>query len=142
MQITIRFDKDSSKWVDKNFEFNRLFVKTQHEYIKDLSKHQGYIYLNTIYELLGLRWDPYDEIYAGYLSEMVNLKFLLHRAILVEKFVLIFSQNIKIEPLTTALSFYPRLEFSTQVTEKHVKLISEKFPGLKIWKNILKGGRI
>ncbi len=61
MQITIRFDKDSSKWVDKNFEFNRLFVKTQHEYIKDLSKHQGYIYLNTIYELLGLRWDPYDE---------------------------------------------------------------------------------
>lgn len=101
MQITIRFDKDSSKWVDKNFEFNRLFVKTQHEYIKDL----------------------------------------LHRAILVEKFVLIFSQNIKIEPLTTALSFYPRLEFSTQVTEKHVKLISEKFPGLKIWKNILKGGR-
>jgi len=36
--------------------------------------------------------------------------------------------------------FYPRLEFSTQVTEKHVKLISEKFPGLKIWKNILKGG--
>lgn len=47
----------------------------------------------------------------------------------------------KIGPLTTALSFYPRLEFSTQVTEKHVKLISEKFPGLKIWKNILKGGR-
>ena len=22
---------------------------------------KGYIYLNTIYELLGLRWDPYDE---------------------------------------------------------------------------------
>ena len=81
------------------------------------------------------------KMYAGYLSEMVNLKFLLYRAILVEKFVLIFSQNIKIEPLTTALSFYPRLEFSTQVTEKHVKLISEKFPGLKIWENILKGGR-
>lgn len=81
------------------------------------------------------------KMYAGYLSEMANLKFLLHRAILVEKFVLIFSQIIKTEPLTTALSFYPRLEFSTQVTEKHVKLISEKFPGLKIWKNILKGGR-
>ena len=81
------------------------------------------------------------KMYDGYLSEMVNLKFLLYRAILVEKFVLIFSQNIKIEPLTTALSFYPRLEFSTQVTEKHVKLISEKFPGLKIWENILKGGR-
>jgi hypothetical protein len=47
----------------------------------------------------------------------------------------------KIEPLSTALSFYLRLEFRTQVTEKHVKLISEKFPGLKIWKNILKGGR-
>lgn len=78
---------------------------------------------------------------AGYLSEMVNLKFLLPRTILVEKFGLIFSQIIKTEPLTTALSFYPRLEFSTQVTEKHVKLISEKFPGLKIWKNILKGGR-
>lgn len=46
--------------------------------------------------------------------------------------------NEEIEPLTTALSFYPRLEFSTQVTEKHAKLVSEKFPGLKIWKNILR----
>lgn len=81
------------------------------------------------------------KMYAGYLSEMVNLKFLLLRAILVEKFVLIFSQIIKIEPLLAALSFYPRLKFSMQVTEKHVKLISEKFPGLKIRKNILKGGR-
>ena len=61
MQITIRFDKNSSKWVDENFEFNRLLVKTQHKYIKKLYKHQGYIYLNTIYELLGLRWNPYKE---------------------------------------------------------------------------------
>ncbi len=61
MQITIRFDKNSSKWVDENFEFNRLLVKTQHEYIKDLCKHQGYIYLNTIYELLGLKWNPDNE---------------------------------------------------------------------------------
>ena len=61
MQITIRFDKNSSKWVDENFEFYRLLVNTQHEYIKKLYKHQGYIYLNTIYELLGLRWNPYKE---------------------------------------------------------------------------------
>lgn len=61
MQITIRFDKNSSKWLDENFEFNKLFAKTQHEYIKALCKYQGYIYLNTIYELLGLKWNPYDK---------------------------------------------------------------------------------
>ena len=61
MQITIRFDKDRSKCAYENFEFNKVFVKAQCEYIKDLCKYQGYIYLNTIYELLGLKWNPYNE---------------------------------------------------------------------------------
>lgn len=106
MQITIRFDKDSSKWVDENFEFNRLFIKAQHEYIKDLCKHQGYIYILIRYmNFWGLAGIHMTKMCAGYLSEMVNLKFLLPRTILVEKFGLIFSQIIKTEPLTTALFF-------------------------------------
>lgn len=38
-----------------------------------------------------------------------------------------------------ALSFYPRLESSTEVTEKHGILIFEKMPGGKISKIFLKG---
>lgn len=61
MQITIRFDKNSSLWEDKNFEFNRLFVKAQVLYITDYYRAHGYIYLNKIHELFGIKWNPHDE---------------------------------------------------------------------------------
>lgn len=47
----------------------------------------------------------------------------------------------EIEP-AMALSFYPRLEASTEVTKKHAILIFEKMPGGKIPKILLKGVRI
>nr|DAE23720.1 MAG TPA: hypothetical protein [Siphoviridae sp. ctcj91] len=46
-------------------------------------------------------------------------------------------ENEKTEPLTTALSFYPRLKHSIKVSEKHAMLICEKIPGEKFGKNVL-----
>lgn len=60
MHIGIRFDKSSSSW-EKDFEFNKLFAKTQLIYIMERYRANGYIYLNTIYEIFGLKWNPYNE---------------------------------------------------------------------------------
>lgn len=44
------------------------------------------------------------------------------------------SVSLKIEP-AMALSFYPRLKLSTQVSERHAMLIFEKIPGGKFRKS-------
>lgn len=61
MHITIMFDENSSNWIETHFEYNKMFVKAQQMYITDRYKNQGYMYLNMIYELLGLKWNPYKE---------------------------------------------------------------------------------
>lgn len=61
MHITIMVDKNSSEWDEKDFEFNKLFVIAQQMYIVNRYRCQGYIYLNVIYELLGLNWNPHNE---------------------------------------------------------------------------------
>ena len=60
MHITLKFDKNSVYW-EKEYEFNKLFVRSQQMYIQDLDKMKGYIYLSTIYDMFGLMWDPYKE---------------------------------------------------------------------------------
>lgn len=60
MHIGIMFDKSSSLW-EKDFEFNKLFAKSQLLYIRDRYRANGYIYLNTIYEKLGIKWNPYND---------------------------------------------------------------------------------
>ena len=41
-----------------NAEANLLFLRYQERYLNDLVKVRGYIYQNTIYEALGVKWDP------------------------------------------------------------------------------------
>ena len=60
MHIKITFDKSSSLW-EKDFEFNKLFTKSKVLYIMDCYRTYGYIYLSKIYELFGLKWNPYND---------------------------------------------------------------------------------
>lgn len=60
MHIGIMFDKSSSSW-EKDFEFNKIFARSQLLYIRDRYRANGYIYLNTIYEKLGIKWNPYND---------------------------------------------------------------------------------
>lgn len=60
MHIGIVFNESSHLW-EKEFEFNKLFAKTQLMYLTELYRVKGYLYLNTIYEIFGLRWNPYDK---------------------------------------------------------------------------------
>lgn len=47
------FDDGCTGW-DKNAEYNLLFLKKQQSYANDLLKQQGYLYLNDVYEMLGI----------------------------------------------------------------------------------------
>lgn len=60
MHVKIIFDKSSSSW-EKDFEFNKLFTKSRVSYIMGRYRVYGYIYLNKIYELFGLKWNPYND---------------------------------------------------------------------------------
>ena len=58
--VKIIFDSNSSSWC-KDLEFNRFFIWRVIEHILGILNHRGYIYLNQIYELFGVEWNPDDE---------------------------------------------------------------------------------
>ena len=52
--------KESEDW--KNDEgYNVMYLKSMERYFNDFIRTRGYIYLNQIYEALGLEWDPNKE---------------------------------------------------------------------------------
>lgn len=51
------FDKNSTNRSNYS-RLNELFLCHQLDYIRDLAKYRGYVYLNQIYELLGIVCDP------------------------------------------------------------------------------------
>ena len=57
---TIKFDRKSSSWTH-NIESNKFFLHYNIMYLKDLLMARGYLYLNTIYEVFGVEWNPDDE---------------------------------------------------------------------------------
>ena len=54
--MTIYFDEDSAYWTNDN-TLNEHFLNCKMDYIIEIIKHRGYIYLNQIYENLGIEWD-------------------------------------------------------------------------------------
>ena len=57
---TIYFDSKNPNWNDDR-ELNYMFLCMQERYINDIINVRGYIYLNQIHELLGIKWDTNDE---------------------------------------------------------------------------------
>ena len=60
MPIKIIFNELSTNW-ENNIEWDLLYVKTQSHYMLDFYMIKGYLYLNTIYENLGLAWNPEED---------------------------------------------------------------------------------
>ena len=59
--MKIVFDESSWKYEVNKPLNNRYFLRHALEYFKDLIYLREYIYLNQIYEHLGLGWDPDNE---------------------------------------------------------------------------------
>lgn len=56
----VRFDEMSEHW-DRNQGVSFWFLRNTETYINDLIRHRGYVYLNQIYEMLGIGWNPDEE---------------------------------------------------------------------------------
>ena len=57
----IKFDETCAGW-NKDTDYIMLYLGMQADYIKELFKHRGYIYLNQVYEYFGAVWKPKDHI--------------------------------------------------------------------------------
>lgn len=57
---TIVFNECCIGW-SKVPEQNAMYLGLQKDYLNDLLMHRGYLYLNDVYEALGVQWDPDDE---------------------------------------------------------------------------------
>lgn len=57
---TIIFDQ-KSLCCSKDDERSRTFIELQKGYLKEKLRFRGYIYLNEVYESLGVEWNPDDE---------------------------------------------------------------------------------
>ena len=53
---TVRFDKNSPMWVE-DARCNGLRLFCVEKYINEIIRRRGYIYLNKIYDLLGVAWN-------------------------------------------------------------------------------------
>lgn len=59
-EITITFDRRSNLWTtDQNF--NSMTLLRMEQIINDIIRRKGYVYLNQIYEWLGVEWNPLYE---------------------------------------------------------------------------------
>lgn len=57
MNNQITFNSKTSPCAGAKSDFNRMFIVQQEHYFNALLKIRGYLYLNTIYEALGVEWD-------------------------------------------------------------------------------------
>lgn len=55
------FNQDTSVYSEPDEVFNLHFVRSKQIYLNELLRARGYVYMNQIYETLGLRWDPERE---------------------------------------------------------------------------------
>lgn len=63
---TIIFDETCPAWT-MDTDYNLVFLRYQADYIEELFKHRGYMYLNQIHEYFGIGWNP----------SLVNVCYLL-----------------------------------------------------------------
>lgn len=56
----IKFDEKSVCW-NSDESMNLIFLRMKERYLNDLMLTRGYLYLSTIYEELGIAWDPEKE---------------------------------------------------------------------------------
>lgn len=73
--FSIMFNIDTSPYTEKDKTYNLMFLREVERHINSLFKRRGYMYLNTIYETLGVKWNTeWDNICRNY-EEGARIKF-------------------------------------------------------------------
>ena len=58
MHTSFTFNQKTSFQATSEIEENRVFVRMQENYINDLLRVRGYVYLEHIYTIFGVKWNP------------------------------------------------------------------------------------
>ena len=61
MEIRLIFDEKSSMYFNGNNDYNLMWLIRVKAHIEDMLRFRGYMYLNQIYDLYGLRWNLENE---------------------------------------------------------------------------------
>lgn len=67
-------------------DFVRYEIVDKLRFIKQRYIHRGYVYLNEVYEYLGMNWNPYDENAVFIYDRYDNLKFDVSEPVKVDGF--------------------------------------------------------
>lgn len=59
-EISLIFDKNSAEW-HSDEGLNLAFLYSSEVYLNELINARGYLYLNQIYEHLGIKWDTQNK---------------------------------------------------------------------------------
>lgn len=75
-----KFTPDTSAYASKDKEFILMFIRTNERYINEAFKVKGYMYVSTIYELFGVKWDAEnrDNLCRIYREGCPPIKLMLH----------------------------------------------------------------
>lgn len=57
---TIIFDESCVSWTGDP-DFDRMLLDSQIDYLKDLCRFKGYLYLDKVYDTFGVAWNPDDD---------------------------------------------------------------------------------
>jgi hypothetical protein len=71
--IEVVFDENSPFW-NASKEYNRVFLQCQENYFNHLLEARGHVFLNEIFDALGLKRTSYGQV-AGWLSEKGKIDF-------------------------------------------------------------------
>ena len=58
MAHKILFNKENSAFAYGDHEWDSIFIRQNEVHMNDLLMTRGYVYMNSIYEALGFKWDP------------------------------------------------------------------------------------
>ena len=66
------FERDNPNW-DKEPEYNLIFLRAQQQYANDLLRSKGYLFLNDVYDMLGIPRSKAGQL-VGWIYDPVNNK--------------------------------------------------------------------
>ena len=78
LMYTLTFNSKTSAYASTKSEENLLFIRCQENYFNSVLRVRGYLYMNTIYEMLGVEWNTdFENFCIMYKPNNTSLKLAI-----------------------------------------------------------------
>lgn len=75
---TVLFNPETSVITSLNRDYNLMSLRQANNYINDLLQARGYIYMDRIYDILGLAWNPKETNECFKYEEVKCIELVAH----------------------------------------------------------------